>query len=215
MPDANKYLPIFQTQCEALKGADYCTPAVVQGLMAVSRHETCFSECKPFIGAHNYGAIQCGVIANKEGKCPAACIPARDTSPTAAGTSISYLGCFEAKNTAEGGIGRFVKLMAVDRPLIAAALPSGDAREIATAMRKSYYFEGFGKTQEERIENYAKAIDRNAQMNAQQLRAEQLVTLPPPAPPITPEEAAGGFTVAALFAALVARISARAAASSP
>ncbi len=191
MIDATKYAPIFKAACVSLKGESYCSPTVVQSLMAVSRHETCFSDCKPFIGAHNYGAIQCGVVADKMGKCPANCIPARDTSPTATGASVAYLGCFRVKATAEEGVLDFVKLMTLQRPLIGEALPSGDARQIAWAMRRSYYFEGFGKTQEERVENYATAILRNAKSNAAQLRAELLVTLPPldpPPPPPTPEE---------------------------
>lgn len=208
MIDATKYAPIFKAACTSLKGEAYCSPTVVQGLMAVSRHETCFGECKPFTGAHNYGAIQCGVIADKMGKCPANCIPARDTSPTATGASVAYLGCFRAKPSAEEGIADFVKLMTVQRPLIAEALPSGDARAIAWAMRRSYYFEGFGKTQEERVENYAVAIARNAKTNAAQLQAEQLVTLPPLEDEGigTVDIAAGSTAAGLLIAALLARI---------
>ena len=208
MIDVTKYQPIFKAACTALKGESYCSPTVVQGLMAVSRHETCFSECKPFIGAHNYGAIQCGVVADKAGKCPGGCIPARDTSPTASGGNIAYLGCFRAKSSADEGIADFVRLMTVQRPLIAEALPSGDARQIAWAMRKSYYFEGFGKTQEERVENYAVAIARNAKANAAQLKTEQLVTLPPLEEEGigTVDLAAGSTATALVIAALLKRI---------
>lgn len=208
MIDATKYHPIFKAACTSLKGEAYCSPRVVQGLMAVSRHETCFSDCKPFVGAHNYGAIQCGVIADKAGKCPSNCIPARDTSPTATGASIAYLGCFRAKPSAEDGIADFVRLMTVQRPLIAEALPSGDARQIAWAMRRSYYFEGFGKTKEERVENYATAIAKNAKVNAAQLKAELLVTLPPPEEEgIGVVDVAAGSTATALVvAALLKRL---------
>lgn len=208
MIDANKYAPTFKAACVALKGESYCSPTVVQGLMAVSRHETCFSECKPFIGAHNYGAIQCGAVADKMGKCPANCIPARDTSPTASGANVAYLGCFRAKPSADEGIADFVRLMVVQRPLIAEALPSGDARQIAWAMRKSYYFEGFGKTQEERVENYAIAIERNAKANAAQLKTELLVTLPPLEDEGigTVDLAAGSTAAALMIAALIRRL---------
>lgn len=208
MIDANKYAPTFKAACVALKGESYCSPTVVQGLMAVSRHETCFSECKPFIGAHNYGAIQCGTIADKNGKCPSNCIPARDTSPTASGANVAYLGCFRAKPSADEGIADFVRLMTVQRPLIAEALPSGDARQIAWAMRKSYYFEGFGKTQEERVENYAIAIERNAKSNAAQLKTELLVTLPPLEDEGigTVDIAAGSTAAGLMIAALLKRI---------
>lgn len=210
MIDAGKMLPLFREACVAAKSEGYCTQQVVQALMAVSRHETCFSGCKPFIGANNFGAIQCGVVADKTGKCPESCIPARDTSPTSTGASVSYLGCFEAKPSEAAGVRRFVELMTVRRPLIAAALPSADAGEIAWAMRKSYYFEGFGKTQEERVHNYAAAILRNAQLNAAQLKTEVLITYEPPPPPAEPiggdTLAGGGFTVAAFTALLVARL---------
>lgn len=208
MIDATRYFPVFRQACTSLKGEAYCSPTVVQALMAVSRHETCFSDCKPFVGAHNYGAIQCGAIADKAGKCPSNCIPARDTSPTATGASIAYLGCFRAKPSAEEGIADFVRLMTVQRPLIAEALPSGDARQIAWAMRRSYYFEGFGKTQEERVENYATAIAKNAKVNAAQLRQELLVTLPPPEEEgIGVVDVAAGSTATALVvAALLKRL---------
>lgn len=219
-PNPAKFLPMFQAECEQLRGPDFCSSTVVQALLAVSRHETCLGDCAPFIGAHNFGAIQCGVVADKQGKCPGGCIPARDTSPTSEGTSISYLGCFETKPSDELGVRRFVKLMVADRPKIAASLPSGDAREIATAMRASYYYEGFGKTEADRIENYAVAIERNARRNAQQLGTTSLILLPPkeppPDPPLTGEELAG-FSVAALFAGLIARLTrgARSSSSTP
>lgn len=214
MIDANKYAGTFKAACASLKGEAYCSPQVLQALMAVSRHETCFSDCKPFVGAHNYGAIQCGVIADKQGKCPANCIPARDTSPTATGASIAYLGCFRAKATAEEGIADFVRLMTVQRPLIAESLPSGDARQIAWAMRRSYYFEGFGKTQEERVENYAVAIARNAKTNAAQLRQELLVTLPPPEEEGIGTVTAGVTATSLVVAALIARLTKRGESSS-
>ena len=61
--------------------------------------------------------------------------------------------------------------MTVQRPLIAEALcPPGDARQIAWAMRKSYYFEGSERRRKRRVENYAIAIERNAK---EQRRAAQ------------------------------------------
>ena len=134
-------LPTFQGRLRRAQRRELLLPTVVQGLMAVSRHETCFSECKPFIRAHNHGAIQCGTIADKNGKCPSNCIPRGTPAPRAARTWPTW-SCFRAKPSADEGIADFVRLMTVQRPLIAEALPSGDARQIAWAMRKSYYFEG-------------------------------------------------------------------------
>ena len=75
-------------------------------------------------------------------------------------------------------------------------------------MRKSYYFEGFGKTQEERVENYAIAIERNAKTNAAQLKTELLVTLPPLEDEGigTVDLAAGSTATALVIAALLKRI---------
>ena len=40
---------------------------------------------------------------------PDHCIPARDTSPTASGANVAYLGCFRAKPSADEGIADFVR----------------------------------------------------------------------------------------------------------
>lgn len=181
--DVQTHLVLLDQACERLRGPSYCSAFVVQSLAAVARHETCFNECKPFQGTNNYGAIQCGVVADKEGRCPAGCIPARDTSPTSSGASIAYLGCFKTHSTPEEGALAFVKLMTVQRPLIAEALPSGDALQIAWAMRKSYYFEGFGPTEEIRVKGYATAMVRNAESNAREGGFENVVLMPPPPAP--------------------------------
>jgi len=203
--EIKEYTPIFRQACENLRGQAYCTDKVIKGLMAVSSHETCFSACPPFLGANNFGAIQCNHVADKQGKCGAGCIPARDTSPKDDGTSVGYLGCFEAKSTIDEGVGRFVKLMTVDRPGIGKALETGSANAIAQAMRDARYYEGFGKNQAERVNNYAVAIDRNAKLIANRTQEANPIRYDAP---ISGEVtgAAGGFTVAVLIAELVRRL---------
>ncbi|MCU0656765.1 MAG: hypothetical protein MUF64_16385 [Polyangiaceae bacterium] len=194
--DARRYKPIFEAICHEQRDPAYCTPQVVQALMAVARHETCFSQCKPFQQLNNFGAIHCWALPSKEGRCPAHCAPGWDSAPARGGGSRAYLACFEVKPSSEEGIRRLVKLLTVERPGVAAALATGDARAIAAAMRKADYFDGVGRTEQDRIENYAKALARNARANAAQLREELQVELPPRPPP-APPPAAGAWGLAA------------------
>lgn len=196
MIDVPAALALLGAQCEALRGPAWCSPVVVQGLAAISRHETGFSRYRPFYKAAtvdepewfawNFGAMQCGARPDG-GACPEGCFPAGDTSPVTG----AYLACFQAHATPEAGAAAFVRLVAVSRPGIAAALETGNARAIAEAMYEAKYYEGHGATVEDRIAGYAVALERNARINAAQARVEQLVKIPPPPPPPpppTPEE---------------------------
>lgn len=217
--DVARNFALIRTACTELRGAEYCSDKVVQGVAAIARHETGFGTYKPFakpgFESNNWGAQQCSTIA-KAGKCPDGCFPATDTSPTAAGTSIPYLACFIVNPSPEAGARSLVKLVTVSRPGIAAALTTGDAQAIAQAMRDARYYEGFGKDQTERVANYAKALLRNAQMNAAGARVPLAITLqPPPPPPIDDGDAAGAGFFGLLFAAVVARITKAGQASSP
>ena len=202
-------LSMIRTACVQFRGPDYCTDTVVQAIAAIARHETGFGEYKPFArpatssepawASHNWGAMQCGAVADKNGRCPENCFPAKDSSPVTG----QYLGCFQVHPDADTGARALVKLVTVSRPGIAAALPSGDAQKIATAMHEARYFEGFGATVEVRIEGYAKALLRNAEINARQAGVPLLISIPPPPPPPpppTPEEY--GLLVALGVAAL-------------
>lgn len=210
--DVPAQLALLRSACVQLRGPDYCSDVVVQGLAAISRHETGFSRYKPFFRparddqpewyAWNYGAMQCGARPDG-GICPEGCFPAGDSSPVTG----AYLACFQVHPTEEAGAQAFVRLVAVSRPGIAAALPSGNAQQLAEAMYAARYFEGHGATVEERIAGYAVALERNARLNARQARVEQLLLLPPPPPPPpppTPEEYGllAALAVAALAAAL-------------
>lgn len=213
MIDILQKFSFIREACVQLRGPDYCSDTVVQGIAAIARHETGFGTYRPFArpatsaepawDSHNWGAMQCGAKADKDGKCPEGCFPARDSSPVTG----SYLGCFQVHPDADTGALAFVRLVTVSRPGIAAALPSGDARRIAEAMYEARYYEGHGPTVEIRIEGYATALDRNARINAQQAGVPLLVKLPPPPPPPpppTPEEMGllAALGIAALAAAL-------------
>ena len=190
MIDIAQKFALIREACVQLRGPEYCSPQVVQGIAAVAHHETGFGTYFPFAKkdgfvSHNWGAQQCSTIA-KAGQCPAGCFPATDTSPTATGASIPYLACFQVNATEQAGALSLTRLLTVQRPGIAAALPSGDAQVIAQAMRDARYYEGFGATQEERVKNYAVALERNAKINAKQAGVTNLVLLPPPPPPPPP-----------------------------
>lgn len=212
MIGVREQLARIESACVSLRGSAYCTPAVVQGCAAVARHETGFGTYKPFakggFASNNWGAQQCSVVA-KEGRCPDGCFPATDTSPTPQGTNIPYLACFIVNSSPEAGALSLVRLLTVQRPGIAAALSTGDAQKIAQAMRDARYYEGFGKTQAERVRNYAVALDRNAKLNATEAGVKNEILLPPveEAEGIGTVEVASGATAAALLiAALIRRI---------
>ena len=212
---------VIQRACEQLRGPTYCTPKVVQGVAAVARHETGFGTYFPFakkdgFASHNWGAQQCSVVA-REGRCPDGCFPATDTSPTATGASIPYLACFQVNASPEAGALSLVRLLTVQRPGIGAALSTGDAQVIAQAMRDARYYEGFGKTQAERVRNYAVALERNARLNATQAGVELRISLPPieEVEGIGTVDVAAGVTAASLLVgALIARLTKRGESSS-
>lgn len=220
--DVARNFSLIRAACTELRGPEYCTDKVVQGVAAIARHETGFGTYKPFarpgFESNNWGAQQCSVVA-KAGACPAGCFPATDTSPTSSGGSIPYLACFLVNPSPEAGARSLVKLVTVSRPGIAAALATGDVPTIAEAMYAAHYFEGYGKTVAERKAGYATALFRNAQMNAAGARVPLAITLqPPPEPPPPPVDgddvAIGGF-FGLILAPLVARITRAGASSSP
>jgi hypothetical protein len=207
--DTAHQIAILRDACVTLRGADYCTPAVVQGIAAVARHETGFSSLKPFHKpataaapewySYNYGAQQCGTVA-KNGVCPDGCFPATDTSPTSTGASIPYLACFLVNPTEQAGAESLARLLTVRMRGVASALPSGDCQVVAQAMRDARYFEGFGKTQAERVRGYAEALCRNASSNAKEAHEALVLVLPPPPDPPPPSDLSilGGLVLSGL-----------------
>jgi len=111
--------------------------------------------------SNNWGATQCGHGA----PCGATCFEATDTSPnkkTPDNPKGYYNTCFNRHATPDDGCASYLKTLLVKRPSVREAVKTGDADAIAAAMHATHYFEGFGATVEERIANYAKAIESNA-----------------------------------------------------
>lgn len=216
MINVREKFTLIHQACAELRGPDYCTDRVVQAIGAIARHETGFGTYFPFAKkdgfvSHNWGAQQCSTIA-KGGRCPDGCFPATDTSPTATGASIPYLACFLVNPSEQAGALSLTRLVVVHRPGIARALETGDAQVIAQAMRDARYFEGFGKTQAERVRNYATALERNARLNAAQAGVENAISLPPleEVEGIGSVDVAAGLTATSLVvAALIARLTKR------
>lgn len=129
------------------------------------------------IKTFNMGAIQ-------KGKPP--CDPAdsfeyTDTTPTSSGASIPYRICFKKYATAADGFMDLARVVYKRRPSVLMAAQSGDLYEVSTALRKTYYYEGFGKTQAERIANHHRAL-RAAVVRIARALGERMPdgSLPPP-----------------------------------
>ena len=154
----------------------------LQGVLAIALHETGWGEYKPFGGSHNYGAVQC-CPPGDDGSCPAGSFLASDTNPNK--SSRRYAVCFKSYPTELDGARDLVRqLTAPRRPETAAALTTGDAAQIADAMYRERYYQGFddGKSSMEtriaqRKRGYARAIDRNAADVAKRLGQPQCVSL--------------------------------------
>jgi hypothetical protein len=207
--DVVHQLEVLRGACVAVRGEGYCTDRVVQGIAAIARHETGFSSLKPFHKpataaapewwSYNYGAQQCGTVAHN-GVCPDGCFPATDTSPTSTGVNIPYLACFLVNPSEQAGAESLVRLLTVRMRGVASALPSGDCQVVAQAMRDVRYFEGFGKTQAERVRGYAEALCRNAVSNAKESHEALVLVLPPPPAPPPPSDLSilGGLVLSGL-----------------
>ncbi len=186
----------------ALFGAEP-TPAELQTALAIARHETGWGAYKPFGGSHNWGAVQC-CKPDASGQCPPGSFLAKDSSPTDAGGSVPYAICFKSYPDDEAGARHFLEILAVKRPAVRRALPTGSAVRVAEAMYDSHYFEGFGKTREARIQGYATAVERNARAVASALGEPLLVTAAPPGgtPPPTAGPSPGALAIAGVAVAV-------------
>lgn len=125
----------------------------LQGAQAVARGETYYGKgwknaCK---GSHNWGAVQ---------STDATGCAATDTHPDANGGSTPYAARFRVYATDDDGAADFLRILL--RGDVPAALEAGDAHAIAAAMHANGYYEGFGATVADRIQNYANAIAKNA-----------------------------------------------------
>lgn len=110
-------------------------------------------------GSNNWGAVQggrppCNLVVGFQ---------YTDTHPNADGTSTPYSICFKRYATPVDGCADVARIMygnpktpkqALDRAI------AGDMYGVSAAMRAQGYYEGFGRTQAERIANHHKALMR-------------------------------------------------------
>jgi hypothetical protein len=138
-------------------------------VQATTGHESvygCPDKPAVWVGSGNHGAYQ--------HKCPpcatarrlgqpwdplGGCFSASDTHPNPDGTSTSYGVCFRSYKSHLDGIRDVVRWIRRHARTLAATR-TGLVLEFSTALRADGYYEGFGKTQEERIENHAKSITK-------------------------------------------------------
>jgi hypothetical protein len=112
----------------------------------------------PVTGTFNVGSVQCGHLP----PCGAGCFEATDSSPakiTASNPSGLYQACFVLAATMADGMRTFIKQITTQRPLSWAAMRAGDIDAFSDAMHREHYYEGFGATVADRINNHAHAVD--------------------------------------------------------
>lgn len=131
----------------------------VQGIMAVSLHETGFGQFwkDEGIGSSN-------MVAQQRGSPPCGddAFPYGDSRPQADGTSIAYSACFARFPDAVSGWASAVKLLTTARPKVWLAIQNGDTWGEANEMYISHFYEGHGKDQAERVNGYAGALQKGA-----------------------------------------------------
>lgn len=115
------------------------------------------------IGSFNMGAIQC--CRPKRGPaaqlfCPESTFLYVDTHPLDNGRSEEYSVCFKSYDTEEDGFFDLVRTTYLihNRESVLKAAQSGSVWHCSEKLRDTGYYEGFGKTREERISNHAKAL---------------------------------------------------------
>lgn len=127
-------------------------------------------------GTNNWGAVQC---SNRPPCDGVSCFEATDTNPDAQTDENPkgyYQACFRKHATPVEGATHFIRTLLEKRPSVLEAMQTGSAQEIATAMRKTNYYQGFGATQAIRIGHYADNIFKHAQEVASTLNEPLLVS---------------------------------------
>lgn len=120
----------------------------------------------PGNGSNNFGAIQAG--ASWSG----ATFQYTDTRPNADGSSTPYVTKFRKYATPIDGAIDLVKVVYQNRGRDKLALVpagKGDTLGFSRGLHSSGYFEGFGKTVEDRIANHHKAVERSIRAQADAL----------------------------------------------
>lgn len=106
------------------------------------------------VGSHNMGAIQSGRIPCN----PETSFEYTDTSPTSSGASVPYRICFKRYPGAIDGFADLARVAFRKRPSVYEAAKRGNLYDVSAELRRTGYYEGFGKTQLERIANHHRAL---------------------------------------------------------
>lgn len=137
------------------------TRSEVQMLQAVGYLETQYGAGWKGAGA---GSFNMGAIQSSKPPCdPRTSFQYIDTHPNPDGTSTPYHICFKRYATAEDGAADLARVVYKQRPSVLAAATAGDSYGFSSEMRRTKYYEGVGRTQEERIANHHRAMLRNLQ----------------------------------------------------
>jgi hypothetical protein len=195
-------------------GRDATTPEL-QCLQAIASLESSYGEAwkPPGNGSHNFGAIQAGSWTGPT-------FQYTDTRPNADGTSTPYVTKFRKYATPSDGAVDLVKVVYLNKDRVKNVLTPATAGKslsfsaglfatkdaaVAQAVKTKYgvqptgYFEGFGKTADERIANHHRAVV--ASIRAQALALDEELPADIEAMPIKPEllrVGSKGATVVAL-----------------
>jgi len=81
-----------------------------------------------------------------------------DTHPNPDGSSTPYTICFAKYPTPQAGFDALAREVYVKRPSVLAAASSGNLYNVSAALHATRYYEGFGKTIADRIENHYQAM---------------------------------------------------------
>jgi hypothetical protein len=140
----------------------------LQCLQAIAALETSYGQGwkPPGDGSNNFGAIQAG--AGWTG----ATFEYTDTHPNADGSSTPYSVKFRKYATPIDGAIDLTKVVYLNRgrdKLVLAPASKGDTLGFSRGLHESSYYEGFGKTVDDRIANHHKAVERSILQQAEAL----------------------------------------------
>ncbi len=129
----------------------------LQCLQAVASLESAYGSGwkPPGNGSHNFGAIQAGSTWNGH------TFQYTDTTPLPDGSSKPYVTKFRKYATPIDGAVDLVKVVYLNRgrdKLALAPAGKGDTLGFSRGLHSSGYYEGFGKTVEDRIANHHRAV---------------------------------------------------------
>lgn len=151
---------------------DEATDGEIAVLFACALHESGFGYNwrGAGVGSFNMGAVQCGKWTGKR-------FVYVDTHPNADGTSTRYTACFRAYDSEQLGWDDLCRIMYQGpRKIVREAAIRNDWHGVSKSMHSTVYYEGFGKTVEDRIRNHQRAMSRGINRALAVLGAQQVIT---------------------------------------